>query len=281
MTKGNKITGDLSDLSPTLIEKLDGLVETLTEYRSAIVAYSGGVDSSFLAYLAWRVLQEKMAAVSIISALDPPEIQQSAIDFARLHGFKHVLIDHDPLLDPNFTANPADRCYHCKLTMLGLVLKYARENSYAVVVEGQNVDDLDDYRPGRQAVKETGTVSPLAQHGLTKVEIRQLARAFGLAVWNQPSSPCLATRIPYGTMITPEVLAQVARAERYLHEIGFRIARVRHHGDIARIEVEPDEMEDLLGLRKELVRAFKSIGYRYIALDLQGYRLGSLNEGLF
>lgn len=267
-------------ISATLILKWKSLTDYLAALPSAVIAYSGGVDSSFLAYAASQVLGEKMVAVTIVSPVEPPDMLKTASDFAAQHGFKHEKILHDPLQNPNFRANPANRCYHCKTIILHDLWDYAREHQYGVVLEGQNADDQSDYRPGRKAVAETGTLSPLAENGLTKAEIRRLAKAFGLSIWDQPSSPCLASRIPYGTVITENALDQIARAENYLHEKGFKIVRVRYHHDLARIEVEPGQIMTLLGLREDVVNYFKQIGFLYVALDLQGYRLGSMNEGL-
>lgn len=267
-------------VSASLILKWKSLSGELAALPSAVIAYSGGVDSSFLAYAASQVLGEKMVAVTIVSPVDPPAMLKAATDFAAQHGFKHETISNDPLQTPNFRANPVDRCYHCKTDILHRLWDYAKQHQYKVVLEGQNADDQMDYRPGRKAVMETGTLSPLAKIGLTKAEIRYLAKAFGLSIWDQPSSPCLATRIPYGTVITKEALDQIARAENYLHEKGFKIARVRYHFELARIEVEPDQISKLLDLREDLVKYFKQIGFLYIALDLQGYRLGSMNERL-
>lgn len=267
-------------VSASLILKWKSLLGELAVLPSAVIAYSGGVDSSFLAYAASLVLGERMVAVTIVSRLDPPNMLKAAADFAEEHEFKHETISNDPLQDPDFRANLIDRCYYCKTDILHGLWNYAREQHYGVVLEGQNADDQTDYRPGRKAVEETGTLSPLAKNGLIKAEIRLLAKVFGLSIWDQPSSPCLATRIPYGTVITAEALDQIARAENYLHEKGFEILRVRYLHELARIEVEPDQFEKLLDIREDLVNYFKQIGFLYVALDLQGYRLGSMNEGL-
>lgn len=267
-------------VSELLILKLKSLLGELAVLPSAVIAYSGGVDSSFLAYAAAHVLGEKMVAVTIVSPVDPPDSLKAAVDFAAQHGFKHEMIVNDLIQNPDFRANPVDRCYYCKTDILYGLWNYAREHQFGVVLEGQNADDQTDYRPGRKAVEETGTLSPLAKNGFTKAEIRLLAKAFGLSIWDQPSSPCLATRIPYGTVITKKALNQIARAENYLHEKGFEIVRVRYHHELARIEVEQDQIVKLLDIREDLVNYFKQIGFLYVALDLQGYRLGSMNEGL-
>lgn len=259
---------------------MESLIAELTAIDSAVIAYSGGVDSSFLAYLAAQILADRMVAVTIVAPVDPPGMEDTATTFAAHHRFKHVKIHHNLLQSSIFRANPAERCYHCKLDILHTLWQYARDNQISVVLDGQNADDLSDYRPGRQAVEETGTFSPLAKHGFHKAEIRWLANILDLSIWDQPSSPCLATRIPYGIPITEENLNQVALAEKFLHENGFDIVRVRYHNELARIEVAPGRIADLLQIREEVVQYFKQIGFRYVAVDLQGYRLGSLNEGL-
>lgn len=279
-TKQAIINLDRAGISPSLKLKWELLLDELAFLGSAVIAYSGGVDSSFLAYASAQVLGEKMVAVTIVSTVEPPDMLKSAANFAVQHGFKHKIISNNPLENPNFRANPADRCYHCKTIILHDLWDYAREHHYQVVLEGQNADDLSDYRPGRKAVTETGTLSPLAHNGLTKADIRSLAKAFDLTIWDKPSSPCLASRIPYGTEITEKVLEQIAQAENYLHDKGFKIVRVRYHHDLARIEVEPGQIAKLLDIRDDLVNYFNQIGFQYVALDLQGYRLGSLNEGL-
>jgi pyridinium-3,5-biscarboxylic acid mononucleotide sulfurtransferase len=267
-------------ISPLLKSKWKALRDELSSFDAAVIAYSGGVDSSFLSYVGSRVLAGRMIAVTIRSPLDPPEMADFAADFAARHAFQHDQIMLDPLANPLFRSNPADRCYHCKTVILNTLWDYARQNHYRVVLEGQNADDQGDYRPGRKAVEETGTFSPLARSGLAKAEIRWLARALDLSIWDRPSSPCLATRFPYGMEITEKGLNQVALAEAYLHAKGFEIVRVRYHQDLARIEVDPCQIQALLELRDDLVKYFKQIGFLYIALDLQGYRLGSMNEGL-
>lgn len=267
-------------VSASLILKWESLLGELASISSAVIAYSGGVDSSFLVYAASQVLGEKMAAVTVVSSVEPPNTLKAAADFAAKYGFKHDTITHDLLQNHKFRANPADRCFYCKLDILHELWNYAREHHYKVVLEGQNADDQTDYRPGRKAVEETRTLSPLAENGLAKAEIRCLAKAFGLSVWDQPSSPCLATRIPYGTVITEAALGQIARAENYLHKKGIKTVRVRYHNELARIEVEPDHMTKLFAFREDLVHYFKQIGFLYVALDLQGYRSGSMDEGL-
>lgn len=263
-----------------LISKWHSLISELSSFESAVIAYSGGVDSSFLAFAAHQVLGERMIAVTIQSILEPLDAHDSAVKFAIQHGFRHTVIQHDPLQDPVFRSNPIDRCYYCKRAMLAEIWNYGREWRYQVVLEGQNHDDLQEYRPGRVAVSETGTASPLANNRLTKAEIRQLAKAFELSIWNKPSTPCLATRIPYGTPITAMAIDRIARAERYLHERGFSVVRVRDFQDAARIEIEPEQIQTLTEFRSEFLELMQKIGYKHVDLDLQGYRSGSMDEGL-
>ena len=267
-------------VSESLVLKWKSLLDDLAVFPSAVIAYSGGVDSSFLTYAASHVLGKKMVAVTIVSPLDPPGVLKAATDFAAKYSFKHETILYDPLQNPDFYTNPANRCYYCKTDILHDLWNYAKEYHYNVVLEGQNADDLTDYRPGRMALDETGTLSPLAKNGFTKAEIRLLSKAFSLSISDQPSSPCLATRIPYGTVITAEALDQISKAEFYLRKNGFEIVRVRYYHELARIEVEPDKFLKLLDIKEELLNYFKQIGFLYVALDMQGYRLGSMNEGL-
>jgi uncharacterized protein len=269
-----------ANISISLKYKWERLIDELTEYHSAVVAYSGGVDSSFLAFTTAQVLGDRMVAVTLDSTIEAPDALKAASEFAAQHGFNHVAIPYDPLQNPDFRSNPADRCYYCKTNILNELWNYARQFNFQVVLDGQNDDDRHDYRPGNKAIEETGTLSPLARHELTKVEIRQLAKALGLSIWNKSSSPCLATRIPYGMPIAERALSQIAQAEQYLHQKGFKKVRVRYHNELARVEIDLNQMQMLLDLREEFVGYFKQIGFIYIALDLQGYRLSSLNEGL-
>lgn len=269
-----------SALSPQLKTRWHSLLDYFQELESAVVAFSGGVDSGLLCAAAWQALGEKMLAVTVRSPVESLGDVESARMLAKQVRFPLRVVDHDDLSNPEFASNPPDRCYVCKLIRFRKLRQLATEEGFAFLVEGSNVDDLSDYRPGRKAVTETSTISPLLGLGFDKAEIRALAKAFGLSIWNRPSAPCLATRFPYGSPVTHEGLHQVAEGERYLHDIGFRVVRVRHYGAMARIEVPPDKIERLVSMRQQITAHLKLLGFNYVAADLEGYRQGSLNEVL-
>jgi pyridinium-3,5-biscarboxylic acid mononucleotide sulfurtransferase len=221
-----------------------------------------------------------MLAVTVRSPVESLGDVDSARILAEYVGFPLRILDYDDLSNPDFVANPPERCYICKLVRFRQLQQFAVREGFAALVEGSNADDLQDYRPGLRAITETGTLSPLQDLGFSKSEIRALAKALRLPVWNRPSAPCLATRFPYGSPVTHEGLRQVAEGERFLQELGFQNVRVRHHGQLARLEVAPDEIERLVAMREQVATYFKSLGFNYIAADLNGYRLGSLNEVL-
>ena len=266
----------------TLDSKAARLREILTGYQSVLIAFSGGVDSAYLAVAAATALGDRALAVTADSPSYPDTHRQLALSIARDFGFPHVVIHTAELDRPEYRANPANRCYYCKDELYSHLSAIARERGLAVVVDGNNADDRGDYRPGRQAAREHGVQSPLDEAGLTKDDIRALARAAGLASWDEPASACLSSRIPYGDEVTVERLRRIERAESVLRNLGFRIFRVRHHDDTARLEIAKAEMPRALDpdVNAQLVSSLKALGYQYVSLDLQGYRLGSLNETL-
>ena len=261
--------------------KIKRLRASLREIGSAAVAFSSGVDSTFLLRAAHEELGDKAVAVTVRSQLIPRHELDEAAAFCRQEGIRHEIIDFDALSAPAVIANPPDRCYHCKKEVFGLILAFARGAGLAAVLEGSNLDDDGDYRPGRRAIKELGIRSPLHEAGLSKAEIRALSREMGLPTWDKPSFACLASRFPYGERLTVAALERVERAERWLREeLGLTQLRVRSHGDLARIEVPPDDIPRLAARAAEIAAAFKGLGFAYVTLDLQGYRTGSLNETL-
>ena len=262
-----------------MIDKARALLERISTLGSVVVAYSGGVDSAYLAYVANQALGASALAVTADSPSYPERHRQMAAQIAEQFGLRHQVIHTHELDRPEYRANPANRCYFCKHELYTHLSRIAADR-HAVVVDGNNADDRGDYRPGRQAAREFGVCSPLDEVGLGKDEIRQLSREAGLPTWDEPASACLSSRIPYGTAVTVEALDQVGAAEAFLRALGFRQLRVRHHNDVARIEVEPDEIARVVELRERIVTRFNNLGYRYVALDLAGFRSGSMNEGL-
>jgi len=260
-----------------LENKWQRLLSLLSSYPSAIVAYSGGVDSGLLAYAVHLTLEKRMLAVTVESGLDAPEQITLARQFAAQSGIPFRLLSFPALQNEQIVRNSPERCYFCKIAILTALHKLAAQEGYAVVLEGQNADDLCAYRPGKKAVLETKTLSPLAEQQFSKREIRQIAHHFNLSIGELPSSPCLATRIPYGKSITTEALRQIEEGESFLKRKGFSMIRVRHYDDTARIEVAPHELTQFISLREEVLDVFKKLGFRFVTLDIDGYRCGSMD----
>ncbi len=261
-----------------LEEKITLLHRILDAYGSLAVAFSGGVDSSFLLKTARDRLGENVTAVTVRSPLIPPEEIEETRNVTAIEKISHEIIVLDIFKNDRVIANPPDRCYHCKLDLFRAIIAFALSRGISHVAEGSNLDDRDDYRPGARAIVELSVQTPLMEAGFTKNDIREASRAMGLGLWDKPASPCLATRIPCGTAITAERLDAVYRAEMFLHGLGLRDVRVRHHGTIARIEAPMEDRDIILNNSPAIAAALKRLGFAHIALDIEGYRRGSMNE---
>ena len=262
----------------SLSRKREQVIERLRALGSALVAYSGGVDSALLLALARQALGHRAVAFTAVSPAVPPDELEAARALARDLQAEHVERSSAELDDPNYSRNPTDRCYFCKTELYDLARQEARARGLAAVVSGTNADELGDYRPGLRAADEHQVVQPLAEAGLTKAEIRALSRELGLPTWDKPQQPCLSSRIPYGTEVTRERLDQLARAEMALRALGLREFRVRWHGDVARIEVAEAELPHLLSVRADASRALREAGFKFVSVDLEPFRSGRLNE---
>ncbi len=262
--------------------KLDRLRALFVPMESVIVAFSGGVDSSFVLKVAHDTIGARVLALTTTSPTMPAEDLDSARAMASLIGARHLIVESNELEIPGYAANPLNRCYLCKNNLFTVSQAKAAELGIDHVVDGLNLDDLQDYRPGIQAAAQKGVRHPLVEAELGKAEIRELSRALNLPTWDRPASPCLSSRFPYGTTITVEGLDQVSRGEQLLRRLGFKLVRVRYHGDVARLELGRDEMPRMLEpeLADLIAREFRTIGFRFVTLDLKGYRTGSLNEGV-
>ena len=263
-----------------LHEKFEKLKEVLRSYQGAAVAFSGGVDSSFLLAAASETLGDKVLAVTASSTSFPRRELEEAIRFCRERGIRQEVFHSDELAIEGFRQNPPNRCYLCKKHLFSRIFEIAEANGLPVVAEGSNLDDEGDYRPGLMAVKEMGAKSPLRAAGLTKQDIRDLSKEMGLPTWEKPSFACLASRFPYGETIDEQKLDMVDRSEEFLSGSGFRQVRVRIHDNLARIEVMPEDFDRLTGQHELIAKTLKEIGFTYVAMDLTGYRTGSMNETL-
>ena len=270
------------DLKTETLSKFENLKNILKEMETVLVGFSGGVDSSFLLRTAQEVLGDRVLAVIAQSDTYPEKEQAEAVKLAEGWNVRLKVIQTDELNNPNFVQNPPTRCYFCKNELFSKLKEIASSEGILYVCDGSNYEDLDDFRPGTKAAEELGVRSPLKEAGLIKDEIREISRWMGLPTWNKPSLACLSSRFPYNTAIDRDSLKQISLAEDFLRNLGFTQVRVRHHGQIARIELEPDEIVNLMDpdLRHDVVKNFKAFGYAYVTIDLAGYRTGSMNEPL-
>lgn len=275
--------GAAAVLDPAALRaKEDKLFEILRSMGRALVAYSGGTDSAYLAWAAKQALGDGAIAITADSPSIPDSHKRDAIEFAREHGIRHEMIPSYEFDNPAYAANNPDRCFHCKDELFRRMEQIAPAYGGAEIVYGVNADDLGDYRPGQNAAREHGVKAPLVEAGLTKAEIRELSRLAGLKTWDRPAAACLSSRIPYGTRVTQDNIRQVETAEEEMKALGFRQFRVRYHTDLARIEIARDEMERAMTMEMfaKLAEIFKRVGFTYVALDLNGYRQGAMNEVL-
>jgi len=272
----------MAPTDPSRAKKKKRLIAILKAYESLVVAFSGGVDSTFLLAATQEALGDRVTAVTADSPIHSRREIREALETAKALGVKHIVVPFAEMTAPGFAANPPDRCYSCKQIIFSEIIRIAASMGVERVAHGVNLDDLGDYRPGLKAAEEMGVVAPLADAGLSKVDIRALSRRMGLATWNKPSMACLASRIPYGRPITPGVLKMVEAAEEILHGLGFSGCRVRHHGDVARIEMAARDVSRAArsAVRSQILKGLKDIGFTHVAVDLEGYVQGSLNRAL-
>tara|TARA_B100001245_G_C22878515_1_gene422410 strand:+ start:668 stop:1519 length:852 start_codon:yes stop_codon:yes gene_type:complete len=264
------------------VQKEDHLKEILTTLRSVVVGFSGGVDSAYLAYVANRVLGKKALCVTAISPSYPSFQRIETAEFVTRYNLHHLEVETSEIENPRYRENSSNRCYYCKSELFSKLKDLAQLRGYDVVVDGTNYDDRKDFRPGRQAAKEYSVQSPLFEVQMTKLEIRELSRRSGLPTWDKPALPCLSSRFPYGISISPEKLSVVDRGEEILRDFGFKVFRVRYHESLVRLEFAPKELPKALNVTMSAIlnKQFKSLGFKFVTVDLEGYRSGSLNEVL-
>jgi uncharacterized protein len=268
-------------MEKALADKREALIREIRELGSCVIAFSGGTDSTLLFAVAKEVLGDRVLAITATSATYPAREREEAIKLAKLIKGRHQVIESKEIDLPRFVVNPSNRCFYCKSELFSKLRAIADAEGLAYMIDGNNRDDCGDYRPGRQAAREQGVRSPLDAAGFTKADIRALSREMGLPTWDKPAYACLSSRFPYGTEITREKLRQVEAAEEGLRKLGMRIVRVRHHDTVARVELGETEFAQAVGLlRADVVRIVKAAGYAYVAIDLQGYRMGAMNETL-
>lgn len=267
-------------IEPEMKERYEKLRAILKEMGSVVIGFSGGVDSTFLSYTAHDVLGDQALAVTAVSPTLPESEERDARDMAASIGIRHLVVHSTEFSDPEFVKNPKNRCYICKKIRFTALVNLAKQEGFHWVVDGGNVDDLGDFRPGMKALEEMADAvrSPMIEAGITKADIRALSQELGLRTWNKQSAACLASRIPYGVELTPQRLSMIDKAEQYIAPYITGALRVRYHGDVARIEVREDEIPAILAHRKDIVQALRRCGFTYVSLDLGGYEMGSLNE---
>lgn len=263
-------------------EKIEQLRSFFSQFDRTLIAYSGGIDSTLVAKIAYDVLGNQALAITAVSPSLLPEELETAQQQAQEIGINHELVETHEIDNPNYTQNPINRCYFCKSELHDTLKPIALQRGYPFVVDGVNADDLKDYRPGIQAAKERGAISPLAELGISKLEVREIAKILGLSSWNKPAQPCLSSRFPYGELITTEKLHRVGRAEVYLRQLGWKNVRVRSHGDTAQIELPPQQIQDFINTTSlpDLIKTLQNYGFLYVTLDLEGYVSGKLNRSI-